>query len=61
METITFGVPTGNVRIAVVAIVVPAEPPSDIMPFIFFSFQSCVTICAAPFAMIATLFPRSAS
>ena len=59
VETISFGKPAGSDRIAVVPMVVPAEPPREIRPWILPSSKSRRTTTAAPSAMAAMLLPRS--
>ena len=56
-----FGTPTGTACIAVVPMVVPAEPPSEMIPSISPAACFSATSAAAPCAIIVTLFPRSPS
>ena len=59
VDTITFGNPIGNARIAAVAIAVPPPPPREITPSIFFSVTSRDSTIGAPSDIAATASPRS--
>ena len=61
VETIIFGTPTGTACIAVVPMVVPAEPPSEIIPSISPAACFSAMSAAAPCAITATLLPLSPS
>jgi hypothetical protein len=58
-ETMTLGIPTGRVLIALAPMAVPEPPPREMTPEISPLSKSSRVILAAPSAMTATACPRS--
>ena len=59
VDTISFGTPTGSVRIAAVIIAVPPPPPSPSTPSNRPAAKSAGTSAHAPRCIVSTALPRS--